>query len=102
MSYLGWSGHCLVQTSKPDIDAHEFMAMVGSGLNFILLYAPWLSKLINVARTDTNILEALKGLRQVSYTGAALNPEDEEWLIENGVKATVRKHNRVELLPVMN
>ncbi|KAF4623795.1 hypothetical protein D9613_001287 [Agrocybe pediades] len=89
ISYLGWSGHCLVQTSKPDIDAHEFVAMVEDGLNFVLLYAPWLSKLINVARTDDRVLKTLKGMKQVSYTGAALNPEDEQWLIENGVKATV-------------
>ena len=89
ISYLGWSGHCLVQTSKPDIDAHEFMAMIADGLNFVLLYAPWLSKLINVAREDVNVLKALQGMKQVSYTGAALNPEDEQWLIEKGIQATV-------------
>ncbi|KAJ3512855.1 hypothetical protein NLJ89_g3283 [Agrocybe chaxingu] len=89
ISYLGWSGHCLVQTSKPDIDAHEFLAMVSDGLNFVMLYAPWLSKLISVARTDRKVYDALRGMRQVTYTGAALNPEDEQWLIENGIPATV-------------
>ncbi|CAA7268855.1 unnamed protein product [Cyclocybe aegerita] len=88
ISYLGWSGHCLVQTSKPDIDAHEFLAMVSDGLNFVMLYAPWLSKLINVARTDKKVYDALRGMRQVTYTGAALNLEDEQWLVENGIPAT--------------
>lgn len=65
------------------------MAMVKDGLNFVLLYAPWLSKLINVARSDQAVRAALQNMRQVSYTGAALNTEDEKWLIENGVRATV-------------
>lgn len=78
-----------MQTSKPDIDAYEFMAMVKDGLNFVLLYAPWLSKLINVARSDPAVRAALRDMSQVSYTGAALNPEDEQRLIENDVKATV-------------
>lgn len=90
MSYLGWSGQCLVQTSKPDFDASEFLALIAeAGLNWAFLYAPWLSKLIGIARNDANVLAALKGLVEVTYTGAALNPSDEAWLVENGVKATV-------------
>ncbi|KAF9477030.1 acetyl-CoA synthetase-like protein [Pholiota conissans] len=89
VSYLGWSGQCLVQTSKPDIDANEFMALIAeAGMNWAFLYAPWLSKLINIAKTDEKVLAALKGLVEVTYTGAALNPSDEAWLVENGVKAT--------------
>ncbi|KAF8194081.1 acetyl-CoA synthetase-like protein [Pholiota molesta] len=89
VSYLGWSGQCLVQTSKPDFDASEFLALIAeAGMNWAFLYAPWLSKLIGIARNDANVLAALKGLVEVTYTGAALNPSDEAWLVENGVKAT--------------
>jgi hypothetical protein len=90
VSYLGWSGQCLVQTSKPDFDTSEFLALIAeAGMNWAFLYAPWLSKLIGIARNDVNVLSALKGLVEVTYTGAALNPSDEAWLVENGVKATV-------------
>lgn len=83
----------MVQTSKPDIDPPEFLAMVADGLNFTFLYAPWLSKLISIARADKEVLTALRSMSQVSYTGASLNPEDEQWLIENGIKASVsRRH----------
>ncbi|KAF8174893.1 acetyl-CoA synthetase-like protein [Pholiota molesta] len=89
VSYLGWSGQCLVQTSKPDFDTSEFLALIAeAGMNWAFLYAPWLSKLIGIARNDVNVLAALKGLVEVTYTGAALNPSDEAWLVENGVKAT--------------
>jgi acyl-CoA synthetase (AMP-forming)/AMP-acid ligase II len=90
VSYLGWSGQCLVQTSKPDFDASEFLALIAeAGMNWAFLYAPWLSKLIGIARNDANVLAALKGLVEVTYTGAALNPSDEAWLVEHGVNATV-------------
>ncbi|KAJ7886670.1 acetyl-CoA synthetase-like protein [Mycena leptocephala] len=88
MGYLSWSGHCLVQTSKPDFEVDEFLAMVGEGLNAMILYSPWLSKLLNIARNNPTVLSALKEMGQVHYTGAALNPEDEIWATEQGIPVT--------------
>jgi hypothetical protein len=90
MSYLTWSGHCLVQTSKPDFEVDEFLAMVqNEGLNTMILYAPWFSKLVNMARGNPVVLDALKGMGQINYTGAALNPDDELWATEQGIQLTV-------------
>ncbi|KAJ7097225.1 acetyl-CoA synthetase-like protein [Mycena belliarum] len=89
MSYLSWSGHCLVQTSKPDFDVNEFLAMVNEeGLNCMILYAPWLSKLLKLARSDPVVLSALKGMGQIHYTGAALNPDDEAWAMDQDIPIT--------------
>lgn len=66
------------------------MAMVEEGLNYVLLYAPWLSKLITIAKSNKEVYGALKKMTQVTYTGASLNPEDEQWLIKNGIPVTVR------------
>ncbi|OBZ67951.1 hypothetical protein A0H81_12151 [Grifola frondosa] len=83
------SGSCLVQTSGREIGAEEFLAMVRDcGLNRLAQYAPWLSKLISVARQRPDVLEALRGLRQVAYTGASISTEDEKWAIEQGIPIT--------------
>ncbi|KAF8191520.1 acetyl-CoA synthetase-like protein [Mycena galopus ATCC 62051] len=88
ITYLAWSGHCLVQTSKLDFDLDEFLAMLKEGLNAMFLYAPWFSKLLNIARNDPTVLAALKGMGQIAYTGAALNPEDEIWATEQEIPVT--------------
>jgi hypothetical protein len=59
------------------------------GLNRVLQYGSWLSVLVNVARTNKEVLEAMRGLRQVVYTGVAMNPEDEAWALANGIPVTV-------------
>ncbi|KAK7052664.1 acetyl-CoA synthetase-like protein [Favolaschia claudopus] len=88
IAYLSWSGHCMVQTSKSDFEVDEFLAMLKEGLNALFLYAPWFSKLLNIAKSDANVLAALQGLSQIIYTGAALNPEDEIWATEQGIPVT--------------
>ncbi|KAJ6544423.1 acetyl-CoA synthetase-like protein [Mycena capillaripes] len=88
MMYLSWSGHGLVQTSRPDFEVDEFLGMVDAGLNAMILYAPWLSKLLNIARSNPTVLAALKGMGQIHFTGAALNPDDEIWAMEQGLPVT--------------
>ncbi|KAJ6530077.1 acetyl-CoA synthetase-like protein [Mycena vulgaris] len=86
ISYLSWSGHCLVQTSKPDFEVDEFLAMVNDeGLNSMILYAPWLSKLLTIARGNPVVLTALKGMGQICYTGASINPDNAIWAMEQGI-----------------
>ncbi|KAF7332970.1 Acetyl-CoA synthetase-like protein [Mycena venus] len=88
ITYLSWSGHSFIQTSKSDFEVDEFLAMLEEGLNALFLYAPWFSKLLTIARNNTSVLAALKGLGQINYTGAALNPEDEIWASEQGIAVT--------------
>lgn len=85
------SGGAFVQTSRPDVGAAEFLAMVRQcGLNRLLQYASWLSALLAVARKDAAVLAAMQGLRQVVYTGVSMNPEDEAWARAHGIPITVR------------
>ncbi|KAJ7148389.1 acetyl-CoA synthetase-like protein [Mycena crocata] len=89
ISYLSWSGHCLVQTSKSDFEVDEFLAMVNNErLNALLLYSPWLSKLLKIARGDPVVLSALQKMGQINHTGAALNPDDEIWATKQGIPVT--------------
>ncbi|KAJ6544425.1 acetyl-CoA synthetase-like protein [Mycena capillaripes] len=88
IAYLSWSGHCLVQTSKSDFEVDEFLAMVTEGLNAMVLYAPWFTKLLNIARSNPAVLLALKNMGQIQYTGASLNPDDESWATEQDIPVT--------------
>ncbi|KAI0790177.1 acetyl-CoA synthetase-like protein [Irpex lacteus] len=84
-----FTGAAFVQTSHAAIGADEFLAMVKQcGLNRLLQYATWLSALIDVARTNDEVLSALQGMRQVMYTGLAMNPEDEAWAYAHGIPLT--------------
>lgn len=90
INYLPLAGTCLVQTSRADIDSVELLALVkDAGLNRLFLYADWLSKLLTVSRTNDEVLNALRGLRQIAYTGAAINPENEKWMVDQGIPVTV-------------
>ncbi|KAJ6604261.1 acetyl-CoA synthetase-like protein [Mycena vulgaris] len=90
INHLSGSGQCMVQLSRSGFDRDTLLDLIRlAGLNNLLLYAPWFSKLLLMARTDTEVLAALRGMRQIAYTGASLNPEDEAWIIEQGIPATV-------------
>lgn len=92
-----FTGGAFIQTSRPDISAEEFLAMVKEcGLNRLLQYATWLSALISVAKKNEAVLKALQGLRQVVYTGLSMNPEDEAWALAHDIPLTVR-HRYLQL-----
>ncbi|KAG6879216.1 hypothetical protein C0992_004358 [Termitomyces sp. T32_za158] len=75
------SGNCVIRTSKPEFDSAELLAMVkNEGLNNMYLYAGRMSRLLKVARTNIEVLKALRNMQQVSYTGDALNPDDICWI----------------------
>ncbi|KAH9917141.1 acetyl-CoA synthetase-like protein [Epithele typhae] len=89
VTFMAWSGACLTQSSGREITPDEFLGMVREcGLNFLLQYAPWMAKLIKAARDRADIFDALRGLRQIAYTGATLDPADEKWALEHGVPLT--------------
>lgn len=89
MSCCSSNGQCMIQASKPDFEASEFLAMVKEGLNAVMLYGPWLSKLVVVARKDPAVYDALKAVTQITYTGASLNPDDEGWMKEHDIPISV-------------
>ncbi|KAF8058198.1 acetyl-CoA synthetase-like protein [Lyophyllum atratum] len=90
INYLSPTGQCIIQTSKADFDADELLAMVrNEGLNNMLLYASWFSKLLKVARTNLDVLEALRNMHQICYTGESLNPDDLRWVIDQKIPVTV-------------
>ncbi|KAJ6570813.1 hypothetical protein DFH09DRAFT_1462718, partial [Mycena vulgaris] len=90
INHLSGSGQCMVQLPRSGFDRDTLLDLIRlAGLNNLLLYASWFSKLLLMARTDTEVLAALRGVRQIAYTGASLNPEDEAWIIEQGIPATV-------------
>ncbi|KAI0717111.1 acetyl-CoA synthetase-like protein [Earliella scabrosa] len=89
VTFMSWSGACLTQSAGREITADEFLAMVEKcGLNFLLQYAPWMQKLLAAARQRPEILQALRGMQQIAYTGATLNPEDEQWALKEGIPLT--------------
>ncbi|KDR66678.1 hypothetical protein GALMADRAFT_232387 [Galerina marginata CBS 339.88] len=101
ISYLAHSGSCLIQTSKADMDTSEFYALVEQGgMNRCLLYASWLSRLLEISKKDSRLLSTLKSMRQLTYTGASLNPENEKWVFEQGIPVTVM-YATTEISPVL-
>ncbi|KAJ7611711.1 acetyl-CoA synthetase-like protein [Roridomyces roridus] len=90
ISYMSLRGDCTVQTSRSDFDAEEFLQLTReAGVNRLFLYAPWLSNLLKFARTNQDVLDTLKNMRQIIYTGASLNPEDEAWMVAQNIPGTL-------------
>ncbi|KAJ6552813.1 acetyl-CoA synthetase-like protein [Mycena capillaripes] len=86
INYLPLTGACLVQTSDSAFPADEFLALVNEqGMNRVFIYADWLAKLAVIARTDEVVLSSLRKMRQITYTGSAISPEVEKWLVDQGV-----------------
>ncbi|KAJ7226281.1 acetyl-CoA synthetase-like protein [Mycena rebaudengoi] len=104
MNYLPLRGACLVQTSHSDISAEELLALVNQeGMNRMFIYADWLARLSAIAKDDGRVLAALKKMRQITYTGAAINPEVSKWLVEQGIPlATMYATTEVSPILVSN
>ncbi|KAJ7611736.1 hypothetical protein FB45DRAFT_1119074 [Roridomyces roridus] len=80
ISYLSLRGDCNVQTSRSDFDAEELLQLSReAGVNRLFLYAP----------TNQGVLDNLKNMRQIIYTGASLNPEDEAWMVAQNIPGTL-------------
>ncbi|EIM91396.1 acetyl-CoA synthetase-like protein [Stereum hirsutum FP-91666 SS1] len=89
INYLAPKHGCAIQTPRANFSAEELLAMIEhGGVNRLQLYAPWFSNLISIARRDPRVLNGLRGMRHIAYTGTALNPEDEAWIRTNDIPAT--------------
>ncbi|EGN93838.1 hypothetical protein SERLA73DRAFT_63440 [Serpula lacrymans var. lacrymans S7.3] len=90
-AFLGaaYCGSCTVQSSALDASTSELLGMISTcGLNRVALYATFLSTHIRAARTNPEVLHALKCMRQILHTGVALNREDEEWALHHALPLT--------------
>ncbi|EMD35491.1 hypothetical protein CERSUDRAFT_96607 [Gelatoporia subvermispora B] len=82
-------GACLVLTSRLDMSMEEFLSAVHDcGMNRLLQYGGWLSKLVRIARESPDTLKELQSLRQVAYAGSVMNPADEAWALANKIPIT--------------
>ncbi|EJF57818.1 acetyl-CoA synthetase-like protein [Dichomitus squalens] len=99
-----WSvamGACIAQSSSMAMPAREFVNMTREcSLSLLVLYATFLSDLIRVARVDSTVADALKGLNQIVHTGVALNKQDEEWAYQNDLKI-MTSYGTTETGPMM-
>jgi hypothetical protein len=83
-------GCCTVQASSMAMPPAEMVQMVRTcGLNRLVQYGTFVSAHIRAAQADEDVKRALQGMRQILYTGVALNVEDERWAAENGLRLTV-------------
>ncbi|KZT05761.1 putative amp-CoA ligase [Laetiporus sulphureus 93-53] len=98
---MAYHGDIIVQPSSPTFSTDELLAMVKKcGLNRIATYAPFLVQHIRRAKQDMDVLETLKGLRQILHTGVALNREEEKWAYEQRLPMTVM-YGTTETAPLL-
>ncbi|KAJ7678090.1 putative amp-CoA ligase [Mycena polygramma] len=84
-----YRGYCTAQSPAMGMSTEELMRMAKQcGLNRLVVYATFLAVYIKAAQTDPEVLETLRGFRQIVHGGVALNREDEEWAYANGLPIT--------------
>ena len=59
------------------------------GLNRLVQYATFVSVHIRAAQADPDVKHALQSLRQILYTGVALDSQDSQWAFEHHLRLTV-------------
>ncbi|KAI0788607.1 hypothetical protein C8Q75DRAFT_793759 [Abortiporus biennis] len=80
-------GSCTIQPTKLPFPTEELMDMISiCGLNRLNQFATFLSTQLRASRKNTKLLDMLKGLDEVVYSGLALPHEDEEWAKKNQIR----------------
>ena len=70
----------MAQTSSMAVQPRELIGLVRvCGMTILVVYAPFLADLTRAARTDAELLDALKSIKQITHTGVPLNREEEAW-----------------------
>ena len=79
-------GSCTIQPTKITFSSAELLDMVARcGLNRLNQFATFLATQLRASRTDAKLLNALRGMDEVLYSGLMLPREDEEWACSNGI-----------------
>ena len=80
----------MAQSSSGAIGVDECKGITRTcGLTHLAIFGTFLSMLIRAAKSDQGVLNALKSLHYISYTGTAMNKEDEDWAHEHGIRVVV-------------
>ncbi|KZT41395.1 acetyl-CoA synthetase-like protein [Sistotremastrum suecicum HHB10207 ss-3] len=78
---------CIVQPTSLPYSPSEFQTMIRDcGVNRLYVFSPILSRYVQLAKTDASVLQSMKSLRQVLYTGLPLAEEDATWAFKQGIK----------------
>ncbi|KAJ3558515.1 hypothetical protein NM688_g885 [Phlebia brevispora] len=79
-------GSCTIQPTKITFSSDELLDMVARcGLNRLNQFATFLVAQLRASRSNPKLLNALRGMDEVLYSGLALPREDEEWAYQNQI-----------------
>lgn len=73
-----------------------------AGVNRVFQFALTVREYLDFARSgvpEPRLLDALKGLRQLTYGGMAIPKEPEDWAYDAGIPITVRSFHSFPCLP---
>lgn len=80
-------GTCTVQATKQGFSSEELLDMIQRcGLNRLNQFSTFLSIHLRNSRQNPKLLQALRHLDQVLYSGLPLDRDDEDWAYTNGLK----------------
>ncbi|KAL0576083.1 hypothetical protein V5O48_005882 [Marasmius crinis-equi] len=85
-------GDCTIEPRDPrnPYDFHEiFDCIRRASLNHITLFCPLIVKLLQLARSDPEVLDLLKGLEGITGGGAIFPKAEEEWAVRAGLNIIV-------------
>ena len=79
-------GSCTIQPTKITFGPDELLDMIARcGLNRLNQFATFLSAQLRASRSNAKLLNALRNLDEVLYSGLMLPDEDERWARSNGI-----------------
>ena len=79
-------GSCTVQPTKITFSSAELLDMITRcRLNRLNQFATFLATQLRASRSDPKLLDALRNLDEVLYSGLMLPRDDEEWAYRNGI-----------------
>lgn len=80
-------GSCTIQPSAISFSSSELMAMISNcSLNRLNQFATFLANHLRNSRNNPKILDLLKNLDEVLFSGLPLAREEEEWARRNGIQ----------------
>jgi len=93
-------GTCTIQPTKIAFSSNELFHMVQKcGLNKLNQFATFLATHLRGSRDNSKLLDLLRGLDEINYSGLPLQREEEEWAYKNNMRLRVRiKLGNIEIV----
>ncbi|PCH33828.1 acetyl-CoA synthetase-like protein [Wolfiporia cocos MD-104 SS10] len=80
-------GSCMVQFTKQAFSSDELLDMIDRcGLTRMNIFPTFLATHLRNSRRDPHLLARLQGLDEILVSGLSMSPEDQAWVISNGIK----------------